>query len=94
MHSHSQNKLEVKIPAEERHRSNVHQEGAQNRNNHDPMPCCDLNGNHQQLVQHKNRVADCHHAGAIHFGQDLTQALNQAALVDGDKYPDEESAVR
>ena len=57
------------------------------------MPSCNLNGHHEQLVEHEDSVAHSDHLAAVHFGEDLRQALDHTALVDGDKDPDEEGAV-
>jgi len=57
------------------------------------MPRRNLDRHHQQLVEHQHRVADGPHAVAVHLGEDLREALDDAALVDGHEDPDEEGAV-
>lgn len=57
------------------------------------MPCRDFDGNHEQLVQDQDRIADGDHSWPVDLGQELGKALDHAALINGHKYPYEERAV-
>lgn len=57
------------------------------------MPSRDLESNHAELVQNQDCEADSDHLGAIDLSQDLRETLDNAALVDRDKDPDEKGAV-
>lgn len=91
--SQSKDELQIKVPAQKRHRAKEHQESSHNRHDHDPMPRRDLNGDHEKFVQDEDSVTDGHHPLSVDFGQDLGQTLDHAALVDGYKDPDEKGAV-
>ena len=60
------------------------------------MPRRHLGGNHDELVHDEGDVRDGDHARELFVrdaDEDLRQALDDAALVDGDEDPDEEGAV-
>lgn len=57
------------------------------------MPRGDLKSNHAELVQDQHCEADGDHLGTIDLGQDLRKTLDNAALVDRDKDPDEKGTV-
>jgi hypothetical protein len=94
LNSPCNHKLQVKVIPQERYRAHVRHKRAHDARNHDGVPRRDLNRHHQQLVEHERRVAHRHHARALDLGQDLREALDHAALVDGHEDPDEEGPVR
>ncbi len=58
------------------------------------MPGDDLTGNHNEFVDDEHGVGDRDHPRGIDgAGEDLGEALDDDALVEGDEHPDEEGAV-
>lgn len=93
VHIPSDQEPEVKVRAQERHGANVHKECSENADDHEGMPRRDFDGYHEEFVEDENGITYSHHLGSVDFCENLGQALDHAALVDGHKDPDEEGPV-
>jgi hypothetical protein len=98
---------QIKIPPQKRDTAHINSRGAHNTRNHDPVPSRNLHGHHNKLVDDEHGEGDADHlledgelrgvrgvvegGGGADADEELGEALDHGALVDGDEDPDEKA---